>query len=130
MGNKKKENIQVEFKTHDWFDEDKIGEDEFVYKINNSKSFFFEVHNESTEMSDMKSKNDLLKGKGDILFVTRFPIQDISIEGSFGFEQISLRFGDLGHIHLDMEEAKVFLDGFGKVYKGLVEMKDELPKYG
>ena len=88
MGNKKKENIQVEFKTHDWFDEDKIGEDEFVYKINNSKSFFFEVHNESTEMSDMKSKNDLLKGKGDILFVTRFPIQDISIEGSFGFEHI------------------------------------------
>ena len=111
MGNKKKENIQVEFKTRDYLDEDSILEDEFVYKISYSKSRFFDVHTGRTEIPN---------------FVTRFPIQDIFIEGSLGFDQITLRFGEFGHIHLDMEEAKVFLDGFEKVYKGLVEMNDEI----
>ncbi|MDD5615232.1 MAG: hypothetical protein PHH85_03440 [Candidatus Methanoperedens sp.] len=125
--------IRVEYKTHDAFDEDMVGSgvDEFIYKISNFNWKFFDVHRGTEKIPDMKLPGGaVLKGNGTALCVTQVPVQDITIKGSEGFDQVTLYFGDFGHIHLSMKTAKAFLEGFEKVYNGMVESRRILKEEG
>jgi hypothetical protein len=61
--------------------------------------------------------------KGVELVSVAVPLPSLTIDGSIGFDNVTLFFGDFGHVHLNMEEAEKFYEGFGKVLNLLKNIK-------
>jgi hypothetical protein len=73
---------------------------EYVFNLYDLKEKFFEV---------------LVNQVGGATYSLDKPIESISIEGSSGFENITINMGNFGHIHLDFDEAEKLSEGLNKM---------------
>jgi hypothetical protein len=108
---KKKTGVKAEFEINDPEDDKNWNPawGDFIYKISNFPGRkAFEVH---------LNKDEAFRMSTDV------PISSIIVDGSIGFDQMTLYFGDFGHVHLSLEEAEKFYEGVGKVYNSLKNVK-------
>jgi len=82
--------------------EGKIPENDFIYNIYN-----FEYP---------KSFETLITQRGPTTFTHDHIIKSILLAGSLGFNNVTLHFGNFGHIHLEREEFEQFRKGINWIY--------------
>ena len=71
-------------------------------------------------MSDFHSEisfEENFSKKDVVLYTKGHPIDSIVIEGEKATSEITLHFGNYGHIHLGPNQVEAFVDGINKVYK-------------
>jgi hypothetical protein len=83
------------------------GKPDFLFNLYDLKDKFFET---------------FLEQKGVAQFTMDNPIESIVLEGSSGFEQVTINMGNFGHIHLSILEAEKLSEGLNKILENLKKM--------
>lgn len=61
---------------------------------------------------------------GQSIFTEDNPIHNIQFEYDLGFEQVTLHFGNYGHIHLPQNEFKKLLDGLNWLQNKMIKLNE------